>query len=529
MRSKPFVLFLILWMAAVIVIALMTRPAAAQVGCSVRTDWPTYTVVRGDTLYLIARRYNATTTILTIANCLTNSNRIYVGQQLRVPGAGGGATLTPVPSAIKPITFQPYEGGYLLWWAESGEIWELTGAQGGSLTSYPSRTYGGLPDNPVRDVTPPNRVRPIMGFGRLWGNFPLVRSQLGWATASEQSFISTLHYDAVSRSTIFTVPGGRTLFSDGRTWTLFTGTLPTQPPPQPTVTPLPPGIISVRASFQAFESGFMTWDASTGFISAYFGTNGGTVASFAPSAYAALPENHFSIPPPGRFSPILGFGKVWGNNDWVRNQLGWATSLELSYAMSVRHSMGESSFDFQIPVGRQYAWVFNMNYRTWNYESGSPIPTNPPIAATATSTTGLVVTTNAAYQVFENGFMIWRGDTGDIWVFPKQANVNYFGQFDYQNLPDNPVTETPPTARLSPINGFGRVWGNVSQLRSALGWAMDTEKSYQATLHTIHVASPDGTKSIRGLCLNLPDGRSAQYPQYVNDTTIVWGYVDSCG
>jgi hypothetical protein len=191
--------------------------------------------------------------------------------------------------------------------------------------------------------------------------------------------------------------------------------------------------------------------------------------------------------------------------------------------------MGESSYDFQIPVGRQYAWVFNMNSRTWNYESSSPIPTNPPVLPTATVSGDPAVTTNAAYQVFENGFMIWRADTGDIWVFPKQANVNYFGQPDYQNLPDNPVTETPPTARLSPINGFGRVWGNVSQIRSALGWAMDTEKSYQATLHPLQVVSPDGTKSIRGLCLNLPDGRSAQYPQYVNDTTIVWGYVDSCG
>ncbi|MEO8606520.1 MAG: LysM peptidoglycan-binding domain-containing protein [Chloroflexota bacterium] len=532
MRTKSFFIMLGLWILFVIVVILALPPARAQAACSVRSDWPTYTVARGDTLYLIARRYSATTTILAIANCLTNSNTIYVGQQLRVPGAGGGATLTPIPSTeTKPITFQPYEGGYLLWWAESGDIWELTGAQGGSLTNYPSRTYGDLPDNPVQDSTPANRVRPIMGFGRLWGNFALVRSQLGWATTSEQSFISTVNYDAVSRKTIFTVPGGRTFFSDGHSWSLFTGTIPTPPPPQPTVTP--PGVLNVSAAFQPFEHGFMVWDSSNGLITAYFGTNGGTIASFPSSDYAYLPENRISNPPPGRFSPILGFGKVWGNNDSVRNQLGWATSQELSYAMAVRHSAGETSFDFQIPVGREYTWIFNYNYRTWNYESGSPIPTSPPVvlppATPAPSTNGFVVTTNAAYQVFEDGFMIWRADTGDIWVFPKHVNVNYFSLLDYQNLPDNPVKDTPPTARLLPINGFGRVWGNVSQIRSALGWALDTEKSYSATLHIIHVMSPDGVKSLSGLCLNLPDGSSVQFPQYADATTITWGLVDSCG
>ncbi|MBZ0288646.1 MAG: LysM peptidoglycan-binding domain-containing protein, partial [Anaerolineae bacterium] len=137
----------------------MTRPTeAAQAPCLVRTDWPGYTVERGDTLYKIARRFNSTTVILASANCLTNSNRIFVGQVLRVPGSGGEATLPPSQTANRPITFQTYEGGYMLWWAESGDIWVLNGGQSGSLNVYPSRSYGGLPDNPIRDVTPPNRV-----------------------------------------------------------------------------------------------------------------------------------------------------------------------------------------------------------------------------------------------------------------------------------------------------------------------------------------------------------------------------------
>src|SRR5262245_59006328 len=105
--------------------------------------------------------------------------------------------------------------------------------------------------------------------------------------------------------------------------------------------------------------------------------------------------------------------------------------------------------------------------------------------------------------------------------------VSFFNQGDYQNLPDNPVTDTPPTARISPINGFGRVWGNNQSIRDALGWAMDTEKSYQATFYTNYVSSADGVKSISGECFTLPDGRGAEYPQ-ISGGTATWGYVDSC-
>jgi LysM repeat protein len=64
-------------------------------------DGVTYTVVRGDTLGSIARRYNTTFTAIAQANNLSNPNLIFPGQQLVIPGAtappsdGGGATPTP--------------------------------------------------------------------------------------------------------------------------------------------------------------------------------------------------------------------------------------------------------------------------------------------------------------------------------------------------------------------------------------------------------------------------------------------------
>jgi len=44
-----------------------------------------YTVVRGDTLYAIARRYNTTVTAIVKANNIANPNIIYTGQKLIIP------------------------------------------------------------------------------------------------------------------------------------------------------------------------------------------------------------------------------------------------------------------------------------------------------------------------------------------------------------------------------------------------------------------------------------------------------------
>ena len=63
--------------------------------CRIRTDWPLYTVVAGDTLGSIALRTNSTISALAVANCLSNPDSIQLGQQLRVP-------VLPIPPTISP-------------------------------------------------------------------------------------------------------------------------------------------------------------------------------------------------------------------------------------------------------------------------------------------------------------------------------------------------------------------------------------------------------------------------------------------
>lgn len=58
-----------------------------------------YVVQQGDTLARIARRFNTSVAALAQLNGIVNVNLIFVGQQLRVPGAGGPVPPTPVPGA----------------------------------------------------------------------------------------------------------------------------------------------------------------------------------------------------------------------------------------------------------------------------------------------------------------------------------------------------------------------------------------------------------------------------------------------
>ncbi|MBI3241753.1 MAG: LysM peptidoglycan-binding domain-containing protein [Chloroflexi bacterium] len=64
-----------------------------------------HTVKRGETLYLIGRKYNMTWDKIAKANNITNANKIYVGQVLCIPASSNAtpaptATATPAPQRI---------------------------------------------------------------------------------------------------------------------------------------------------------------------------------------------------------------------------------------------------------------------------------------------------------------------------------------------------------------------------------------------------------------------------------------------
>ena len=83
------------------------QAATAPPSCTPRTDWPTYTVQSGDTLYSIAQRSDSTQAIVQAANCLADPNKIFEGQTLRVPQelAPSSSTPTAAPAATQPPFF----------------------------------------------------------------------------------------------------------------------------------------------------------------------------------------------------------------------------------------------------------------------------------------------------------------------------------------------------------------------------------------------------------------------------------------
>jgi hypothetical protein len=114
--------------------------------------------------------------------------------------------------------------------------------------------------------------------------------------------------------------------------------------------------------------------------------------------------------------------------------------------------------------------------------------------------TGAPIQTQAAFQRFQGGFMVWLGHTRDIFAF-SSLGVQRFPESSYEAFPD--MVETAPQGLYPPIRGFGRVWNNFETAREGLSWALSPEVPYTATVQSAvshvtgnrltYVSVPDGS------------------------------------
>jgi len=104
--------------------------------------------------------------------------------------------------------------------------------------------------------------------------------------------------------------------------------------------------------------------------------------------------------------------------------------------------------------------------------------------------------TAASYQLFENGFMLWRDDVSTGYVFDA-ASGSYTAYSDalVQTLADNPVEEAK-AGYLLPDGVFGRIWGSDEAVQAQLGYALAPAQPY-----TMTIALYDGVP----LAFTLPD------------------------
>ncbi len=114
----------------------------------------------------------------------------------------------------------------------------------------------------------------------------------------------------------------------------------------------------------------------------------------------------------------------------------------------------------------------------------------------------------AAYQMFENGFMVWKGDTRTVYaLYDDGTGTTAVEAWDGQTA----ITwdEDPPDGMLLPESGFGWVWTEDEAVRTALGWATAAEEGYMMTFQEGAVPATDPLQSV--VYFTLSDGRTIRY------------------
>lgn len=88
-----------------------------------------------------------------------------------------------------------------------------------------------------------------------------------------------------------------------------------------------PSAHETEAALEAFEGGLMIWRQDVGEVYILFPESDwyAITDTWTPDQPESAPS---FVPPAGRFQPIRGFGKVWRENQWFRERLGWAVEPE---------------------------------------------------------------------------------------------------------------------------------------------------------------------------------------------------------
>lgn len=359
------------------------------------------------------------------------------------------------------VTSQQFEAGRMYWRSDTGSIWVLFNS--GSVSSFLASSFSGLPNNPFYNP-PAGRIRPINGFGKIWGGYADVRNRLGWAITQEIGFLT--HIVTQGGMTYITELDGRILqINANGTWQVASSI--------PQSTPDTPRIVSISAAPNPVNAGLtltVSWQVAgveTAIIEFY--------SSTAPNVPFVLLQD---LPLSGS-APVTVPANIAGD---VTITI-WAANRGHSYSPTPMYQRVTQQ-TITVGVARPVA---NTQY------------------------------TQATYQKYERGYMIWRADTGAVLVFfgEQSGRVQSFAEDVYGVLPDNPIAYVPP-GRVRSINGFGKVWGNTPFVRDGLGYALGPEDAYTLTIQTAGGTSFDSYR--------LPDGRWATITGYVSGIGLMWGF-----
>jgi hypothetical protein len=134
---------------------------------------------------------------------------------------------------------------------------------------------------------------------------------------------------------------------------------------------------------------------------------------------------------------------------------------------------------------------------------------------------GQPATMNAAYQTFQQGIMVWRSDTRQVYALYSSGNGVVMTEAWDGTTPIT-YSEQPPSGLLLPQNGFGWVWTSDSTVRATLGWGTAAEQGYSGQFQNGEVPN-SGTPAQKVVYFSLPDGRNVRFVDRGAQST--WNYV----
>jgi hypothetical protein len=120
------------------------------------------------------------------------------------------------------------------------------------------------------------------------------------------------------------------------------------------------------------------------------------------------------------------------------------------------------------------------------YATPAGIPSTPDVMVTA------------VFQPFENGWMIWRGDTNTIFVLLSDGTLTSYHADEIPTVSTSSIIPSVPQGRVQPAIPFDALWRYYSDVRVQIGWAAMPAQTYSARIF--------GQVSF-GFGMTIPDGR----------------------
>jgi serine/threonine protein kinase len=130
----------------------------------------------------------------------------------------------------------------------------------------------------------------------------------------------------------------------------------------------------------------------------------------------------------------------------------------------------------------------------------------PDVAAQVGCPRGQSLQIPAAWEPFERGEMLWRGDLHQIYVLRQSGMWAVYDDLWRDGDMQWDATIVPPDGFMQPVRGFGLVWRQQAGVRDDLGWATASEATFDAAFQPFQRALLIADRAQARLWALLSDG-----------------------